>query len=151
MHIKIDDLSGAEVIDLLEEHLQHMINVTPPESVHALDIEDLKKPGITFWSVWKGSQLVGCGALKELDSQHAEIKSMRTASSHLGKGVASHLLEYILTEAKRRNYKRVSLETGSFDAFKPARNLYTKFGFTFCEPFSNYIQDPNTVFMTIEL
>jgi putative acetyltransferase len=151
MHIKVDDLSGAEVIDLLEEHLQHMIKVTPPESVHALDIEALKKPGITFWSVWKESQLVGCGALKELDSQHAEIKSMRTASSHLGKGVASHLLEYILTEARRRNYKRVSLETGSFDAFKPARNLYTKFGFTYCEPFSDYIQDPNTVFMTIEL
>jgi putative acetyltransferase len=111
----------------------------------------LKKPEITFWSVWKGSQLVGCGALKELDSQHAEIKSMRSASSHLGKGVASHLLEHILTEARRRKYKRVSLETGSFDAFKPARNLYTKFGFTYCEPFSDYIQDPNTVFMTIEL
>jgi len=151
MHIKIDDLKGPEVIDFLEEHLQHMINVTPPESVHALDIEALKEPEITFWSVWKGSQLVGCGALKELDSQHAEIKSMRTASSYLGKGVASHLLEYILTEARRRKYKRVSLETGIFDAFKPARNLYTKFGFTYCEPFSDYTQDPNSVFMTIEL
>ena len=151
MHIKIDDLSGPEVIDLLEEHLQHMINVTPAESVHALDIEALKKPEITFWSVWGGSELVGCGALKELDSQHAEIKSMHTASSHLGKGVASHLLEYILTEARRRKYKRVSLETGSFDAFKPARNLYTKFGFIYCEPFSDYIKGPNTVFMTIEL
>jgi len=151
MDIKIDDLSSAEVIGFLKEHLKNMIHVTPPGSVHALDIEALKKPEITFWSVWDGSLPIGCGALKELDSQHAEIKSMRTASSHLGKGVASHLLDYILTEARRRKYQRVSLETGSFDAFTPARNLYTKFGFTYCEPFSDYIQDQNTVFMAIEL
>jgi putative acetyltransferase len=114
MDIKIDALSGPDVIGFLEEHLQHMVNVTPPGSVHTLDIEALKKPEITFWSVWDG-------------------------------------LDYILTEARRRRYQRVSLETGSFDAFKPARNLYTKFGFTYCEPFSGYTQDPNTVFMTIEL
>jgi len=128
-----------------------MIDVTPPGSVHALDIEALKKPDITFWSVWDDSLLIGCGALKEIGAQHGEIKSMRTASSYLGKGVASHLLDYILTEARRRKYRRVSLETGSFDAFKPARNLYTKFGFTYCEPFAGYSKDPNTVFMTIEL
>ena len=151
MDIKIDNLSGPEVVGFLEEHLQHMIRVTPPGSVHALDIEALKKPEITFWSVWDGSLLIGCGALKELDAHHAEIKSMRTAPSHLGKGVASHLLGYIITEARRRKYQRVSLETGSFDAFKPARNLYTKFGFTYCGPFSDYNRDPNTVFMTIEL
>ena len=151
MEIRVDDLSRPEVIEFLNDHLQNMIHVTPPGSVHALDIEALKKPEITFWSVWDGSILIGCGAIKELDPQHAEIKSMRTASSYLGKGVASHLLEYILTEARRRKYKRVSLETGSFDAFKPARNLYTKFGFTYCQPFSDYIKDPNTVFMTIEL
>lgn len=151
MDIKIDELSSAEVIGFLKEHLKNMTYVTPPGSVHALDIEALKKPEITFWSVWDGSLLIGCGALKELDSQHAEIKSMRTASSRLGKGVASHLLDYILTEARRRKYRRVSLETGSVDAFTPARNLYKKFGFTYCEPFSNYIQDQNTVFMTIVL
>ncbi|CAB1078771.1 Uncharacterized N-acetyltransferase YedL [Olavius algarvensis Delta 1 endosymbiont] len=116
-----------------------------------MDIEALKKPDITFWSVWDDSLLIGCGALKEIGAQHGEIKSMRTASSYLGKGVASHLLDYILTEARRRKYRRVSLETGSFDAFKPARNLYTKFGFTYCEPFAGYSKDPNTVFMTIEL
>ena len=149
MDIKIDDLSSPDVMGFLEEHLQHMVNVTPPGSVHTLDIEALKKPEITFWSVWDGLLLIGCGALKELDTQHAEIKSMRTASSHLGKGVASHLLYYILTKARRRRYQRVSLETGSFDAFKPARNFYTKFGFTYCEPFSGYTQDPNTMFMTI--
>ena len=151
MDIKIDDLSDPDVIGLLEEHLQHMIRVTPPGSVHALDIEALKEPEITFWSVWDGSLLIGCGALKELDAQHAEIKSMRTTSSHLRKGAASYLLDYILAEARRRKYRRVSLETGSFDAFKPARNLYKKFGFTYCDPFSDYIQNPNTVFMTIDL
>ncbi len=151
MDIKTDDLSSPDVIRLLNEHLQHMKEITPPESVHALDIESLKRPEITFWSIWDESQLIGCGALKELDPQHGEIKSMRTASSHLGKGIASHLLEFILAEARRRRYRRVSLETGSFDAFKPARNLYEKYGFTYCEPFSNYKNDPNTVFMTIEL
>ena len=151
MDIKIDDLNSPEVIAFLEAHLQHMKHITPPESVHALDIESLKKPEITFWSVWDGTLLIGCGALKELDSAHAEIKSMRTATSHLGRGVASHLLEYILEQARRRKYKRVSLETGSFDAFKPARSLYAKYGFAYCGPFSDYIEDPNTVFMTIEL
>jgi len=151
MDIKTDDLTGPEVAGFLKEHLQNMIHITPPGSVHALDIKALKKPEITFWSVWEGSNLIGCGALKEIDSQHAEIKSMCTASSHLGKGVASHLLEYILREARRCKYQRISLETGSFDAFKPARNLYAKFGFTYCEPFADYIHDSNSVFMTIEL
>ena len=151
MEIKIDDLSGPEVIALLETHLQHMIAITPPGHVHALDIEALKSPDITFWSVWEGSLLLGCGALKQLDKHHAEIKSMRTVSSHLGKGVASHLLQHILNEARKRNYQRVSLETGSYDAFIPARNLYEKFGFTYCAPFADYIQSGNSVFMTIEL
>jgi len=151
MEIKPDDLSGPEIAGFLKEHLQDMIQVTPAGSVHALDIEGLKKPEITFWSVREGSMVIGCGALKELDSQHAELKSMRTAASHLGKGVASHLLEYILGEARRRNYRRISLETGSFDAFRPARNLYKKFGFTCCGPFADYIPDPNSIFMTLEL
>ena len=120
MEIRVDNLSRPEVIEFLEDPLQNMIDVTPPGSVHALDIEALKQPDITFWSVWEESLLIGCGALKEIGSQHGEIKSMRTASLHLEKGVASHLLEYILTEAKRRKYRRVSLETGSFDAFQPA-------------------------------
>jgi putative acetyltransferase len=151
MDIKSDDLSGPEMAGFLKAHLQHMIRITPPGSVHALDIEALKKPEISFWGVREGSQLVGCGALKELDSKHAEIKSMRTAASHLQKGVASHLLEYILGEARRRKYGRISLETGSFDAFRPARNLYKKFGFTYCEPFADYIPDSNSVFMTLKL
>lgn len=149
--IVIDDLSNPEVIAFLNDHLQHMIEVTPAGCVHALDIEALQKPGITFWSVWEESILVGCGALKEVNSNEAELKSMRTAPSHLGRGVASYLLEYILSEAKGLGYQRVSLETGSYDAFVPARNLYSKFGFRYCEPFSDYIENPNSVFMTIDL
>lgn len=149
--IIIDDVSSPEVIKFLHDHLEHMIEVTPPGCVHALDIEALKKPEITFWSVWKKGELLCCGALKELDKKHAELKSMRTAPAHLGKGIASDLLKFILAEASRRGYQRVSLETGSYEAFKPARNLYTKFGFTYCEPFSEYTKNPNSVFMTISL
>src|SRR5215471_10590624 len=112
-----------------------MAQNSPPESMHALGLEELRKPEITFWSAWSGSELLGCGALKELDPQHGEIKSMRTASMHRRKGVAAKLLEHILEEAKRRQYKRVSLETGSMDSFAPAHRLYAKFGFEECGPF----------------
>jgi putative acetyltransferase len=151
MDIKIDDLEGSEIRELLQEHLRTMHRLSPPESVHALDIEGLRKPEITFWTVWESGELVGCGALKELDSQHAEIKSMRTSSSHLRKGVARNLLNYILEESKRRGYRRLSLETGSMEAFAPARQLYADFGFTYCEPFADYVEDPYSVFMTREL
>jgi len=124
---------------------------SPPESVHALDIEALRKPEITFWTVWENGELLGCGALKELDSQHAEIKSMRTSSLHLRKGVAKNLLKYMLEEASRRGYSRLSLETGSMEAFEPARKLYAAFGFTYCEPFADYLEDPHSVFMTRRL
>jgi len=151
MKIKIDDLKGPEIAALLEEHLQSMFLHSPPESVHALDIEALRQPEITFWTVWESGELLGCGALKELDAQHAEIKSMRTSSPHLRKGVGQHLLKHILEEARRRGYSRLSLETGSMEVFEPARQLYAKFGFTYCEPFAEYIKDPNSVFMTKEL
>jgi putative acetyltransferase len=151
MDIKIDDLSGSEIHQLLQEHLQSMALHSPPESVHALDIEALRQPEITFWTVWKNGELLGCGALKELDSRHAEIKSMRTSSQHLRKGVAKNLLNHILEEAGRRGYSRLSLETGSMEAFEPARQLYAEFGFTYCEPFADYVEDPYSVFMTREL
>jgi putative acetyltransferase len=151
MHIKIDDLQGPEIYKLLQEHLQSMALHSPPESVHALDIEGLRQPGITFWTVWENDELLGCGALKELDSQHAEIKSMRTSSLHLRRGVAKNLLNHILEEARRRGYGRLSLETGSAEAFEPARKLYAGFGFTYCEPFADYVEDPYSVFMTKEL
>lgn len=151
MEIKIDDLSGSEVHELLREHLRSMHLHSPPESVHALDIEGLRKPEITFWTVWEDDELLGCGALKELDSQHGEIKSMRTSSRHLRRGVARTLLNHILAEARQRGYTRVSLETGSMEAFDPARRLYSSFGFTYCGPFAEYTEDPYSVFMTREL
>lgn len=151
MEIKKDDLKGLEIYELLEDHLQSMRLHSPPESIHALDIETLRKPEITFWTVWESTELLGCGALKELNSQHGEIKSMRTSSLHLRKGVARKLLDHILEEAKRRGYVRLSLETGSMEAFEPARNLYVNFGFIDCEPFADYVKDPYSVYMTRKL
>lgn len=151
MEIRIDDLKGPEIRELLEEHLRSMHLHSPPESVHALDIEALLNPEITFWTVWGNGELLGCGALKELDTQHAEIKSMRTSSQHLRKGVAKYLLNHIVEEANQRGYKRLSLETGSMEAFEPARRMYAGFGFEYCGPFADYIEDPYSVFMTREL
>jgi putative acetyltransferase len=151
MEIRVDDLRGPEIARLLEEHLRHMHQLSPPESVHALDLEALRRPEITFWSVYQGAQLLGCGALKQLDARHGEIKSMRTATPHLRKGVAASLLRHILEEARRRSYRRLSLETGSMAAFEPARRLYAGFGFQPCGPFADYVDDPNSTFMTREL
>jgi len=136
MHIELDDLSRPEIAELLKEHMAHMFLITPRESVHALPIEGLRSPDITFWSVWENGELLGCGALKELDPQHGEIKSMRTASVHLRKGVAHAVVYHIIAEAKRRGYRRLSLEAGSMAAFEPARRLYLASGFSYCEPFS---------------
>jgi putative acetyltransferase len=133
--IRQDDLSGSPIAELLREHLRSLQLVTPPESCHALDINALKNPGVIFWSAWDGSDLAGCGALKELDDKHAEIKSMRTVSAYLRKGVATKMLQHIIEEAKRRGYRRLSLETGSTEPFEPARRLYASFGFKDCGPF----------------
>lgn len=151
MDIRVDDLSGPEILQLLRDHLQSMYQHSPPESVHALDVESLRQPGITFWTIWQDSELMGCGALKELDPTHGEIKSMRTVTAHLRKGVAAAMMVHILEEARRRNYRRLSLETGSMEVFAPARSLYTRFGFKFCSPFAEYVEDPFSVFMTREL
>ncbi|MEP6569565.1 MAG: GNAT family N-acetyltransferase [Acidobacteriota bacterium] len=151
MNIEIDNLSGSEIRELLQEHLQSALLHSPPESVHALNLEGLRKPEITFWTARENNELLGCGALKEFDAQHGEIKSMRTASRHLRKGVAQNLLNHIIEEARRRGYKRLSLETGSMEAFAPARKLYAKFGFSYCGPFADYAEDPFSVFMTKEV
>jgi len=151
MEIKLDGLSGPEINELLQEHLANMRRISPPESVHALPIEGLRRPEITFWSAWEKGELLGCGALKELDAEHGEIKSMRTVSRHLRKGVAKTMLDYIIGEAKRRGYHRLSLETGSMAEFEPAHQLYARAGFEFCGPFADYTDDPNSVFMTKEL
>jgi putative acetyltransferase len=126
MEIKIDDLCGSEIAEFLEEHIREMKSVSPPESKHALDLEGLRKPEITFWTVWDEGGLIACGAIKKLDANHAEIKSMRTCVSYRGKGVASMLLQHILKKAKLQGYQRISLETGSMPFFAPARNLYVE-------------------------
>jgi putative acetyltransferase len=149
--IRLDDLNGPEIARLLEEHLRSMYLHSPPESVHALPLEGLRQPGVTMWSAWQGRELLGCGALKELDPAHGEIKSMRTAAAHLRKGVAAAILEHMIGEARRRAYRRLSLETGSQPAFAPARALYERFGFRYCNPFDAYVEDPNSAFMTREL
>jgi putative acetyltransferase len=151
MEIRVDDLRGPEIAALLEEHLRHMYEVSPPESVHALDLDRLRRPEITFWTAWMGRELAGCGALKALDRTHGEIKSMRTAKPYLRKGVAAGMLEHILGEAGKRGYRRLSLETGSQPAFLPARTLYSRFGFRPCGPFAGYTDDPNSFFMTREI
>jgi putative acetyltransferase len=125
-----------------------MRELSPPHSVHALDLGALRRPEITFWTVWSEGELLGCGALKQLDPTHGEVKSMRTASTRRRKGVGRAVLERSIAEAHSRSYARLSLETGSTQAFAPARRLYERFGFTHCAPFADYSEDPNSVFMT---
>lgn len=151
MKLEIDDLTHPSVHALLNEHLQNMYALSPPESVHALDIDRLRKPEITFWSAWEGSLLLGCGAIKELDAKHGEVKSMRTPSAHRRKGAGRAILAHIIEVARSRSYERLSLETGSLAEFKPAQMLYESFGFTYCGPFGDYTDDPNSVFMTMRL
>lgn len=148
MLIRVDDLTGPEIRALLEEHLRSMYELSPPESVHALDLAGLRRPEITFWTAWEEGALLGCGALKELDPAHGEVKSMRTVSSQRRRGVGRAMLAHIIAEARARAYARLSLETGSMAAFLPARRLYESFGFTYCAPFADYAADPNSVFMT---
>jgi putative acetyltransferase len=151
MQIRVDDVTHPAVIALLEYHLRSAQAVSPPESCHALDVEGLRRPAMTFWTIWQGDELAGCIALKMLDAEHGEIKSMRTADAFLRQGVASSLLKHLLAEAARRGFRRLSLETGAEDYFTAAREFYTKFGFTVCEPFADYRVDPNSVFMTREI
>ena len=148
MQIRVDDLTGPEIAELLNEHLTDMYAASPPESVHALDLSKLRKPEITFWSVWDNNNLLGCGALKELDPTHGEIKSMRSANRFRGMGVGKTMIEHILAVAKERNYQRLSLETGTVDFFLPARKLYERYGFEYCGPFADYPEDPYSAFMT---
>lgn len=148
MQIRLDDLSGPEIRALLDEHLRDMALLSPPESVHALDLDGLRSPEITFWTAWSNRELMGCGALKELDPMHGEIKSMRTSVAHRRRGVARAVLRHIIQEAEKRSYSRLSLETGSMDGFQPAQQLYQSFGFAYCPPFADYQSDPNSVFMT---
>lgn len=151
MRIVLDDLTGPQVIALLEAHLAEMIASSPACSMHALDLDGLRKPEITLWSIWDGDDLAGCGALKEIDATHGEIKSMRTATAFRGRGIAGLLLRHIIDEASTRGYERLSLETGAGDFYLPAVRLYERHGFEHCGPFADYVEDGDSVFMTKSL
>jgi putative acetyltransferase len=145
---RVDDLSGAPIRALIARHLAGMHEHSPPESVHALDADELRQPGVTFWSAWAHGELAGCGALKQLDAERGEIKSMRVADAFLGRGVGRAILEHILGEARARGMRSLWLETGSAEAFAPALRLYESAGFARCGPFDGYVEDPFSVFMT---
>ncbi|GAB1594878.1 GNAT family N-acetyltransferase [Lysobacter claricitrinus] len=151
MDIRTDHLDHPAVIALLRDHLGALAQLSPAESMHALDVGRLKSPDVMFWSAWDGDEVMGCAALKFLDANHAELKSMRTAPNHLRRGVASALLRVALDEARRRGCARVSLETGTAPGFVAAHTLYRRTGFVDCAPFASYVDDPHSTFMTLEL
>jgi putative acetyltransferase len=149
--IREGGLDEPQVVALLREHLAGMAELSPPESIHALDLDGLRRPDITFWSAWRATELLGCGALKQLDDAHGEVKSMRTVTAHRRSGIGALMICHIVEEARRRDYRRLSLETGSMDGFAPARRLYARAGFATCPPFADYTDDPNSVYMTLLL
>lgn len=151
MRTEVDDLSRPEVHALLAEHLQDMYEFSPPESVHALNLDGLRASDITFWTVWNETELVACGALKELDPRHGEVKSMRTPASKRRQGAGRFVLSHIIDVARRRGYQRLSLETGAMEPFKPAHRLYESYGFSYCGPFGSYTEDPSSIFISLEL
>lgn len=151
MKIELDDLSRPQVLMLLEEHLREMYELSPPEKVFAFDANKLRAPEITFWTIWDVETLLGCAALKELSRSVGEIKSMRTPASIRGRGAGRALLAHILDVAKDRKYEELFLETGSHPAFGAAQNLYRSVGFQPCEPFGQYRENANSVFMSMRL
>jgi putative acetyltransferase len=148
LEVRRDDLSSPEVQALVREHMSGMMNSSPPESVHALPLDALRKPDITFWAAWLGAELCGCGALKAMDSTEGEVKSMRTRPGFLRQGVGQAVLSQIMQEAKARGYQRLNLETGSTPPFDAALALYLRNGFEICGPFGDYQLDPFSVYMT---
>ncbi|MEO7447165.1 MAG: GNAT family N-acetyltransferase [Humibacillus sp.] len=151
MHITADDLTDPAVIALLDGHVSQLRSISPPESTHALDLDGLRAPGVSFWAAREGNEVLGCGALTEVEPGHGEVKSMRTAPAARRRGVARAVLAAILDEARRRDLTQLSLETGSADFFAPARSLYAAHGFVECGPFGSYGLDPHSTFMTLKL
>lgn len=149
--IASDDPRAPDVTALLQRHLEFARSTTPPEFVFALDIDALVSPAITFCSARRAGVLLGVGALKELDPVHGELKSMHTVAAARGQGIGAALVDHLVQLARRRGYRRVSLETGSQDAFAAARALYAAAGFTTCGPFADYPDSPSSVFMRRDL
>jgi putative acetyltransferase len=153
MEIVVDDLSKPEVIELLQEHVRAMKSVHQPTSyvAEAFNVSDLKQDGVTFWTIWDGPSLAGCGAIKDHGDNTAELKSMRTSTNHQRKGVASKLLQHIVSEARNLGFTHLYLETGAGDYFAAARQLYAASGFCVCAAFHHYTEDPRSVFMVLPL
>lgn len=151
MRIVPGDFANPRLTDLLHHHMTRAHAETAPESAHALDIAGLQAPGISLWAAWDGDTLMGVGALKHLDALHGEIKSMHTVEAMRGRGVGAAMLRHIIETARTSGLTRLSLETGSQEYFRPARELYARHGFTECPPFGDYRLDPNSVFMTREI
>ena len=151
IEIHVDDLSGEATRALIASHLAGMHDTSPPESVHALDIDGLQHPSITFWSAWIDGELAGIGALKRLDAARGELKSMRVDDRFRGMGVGRAILRHIIRDARERGLTSLWLETGTTDDFAPARRLYESEGFAQCEPFDGYAPDPYSVFLTREI
>ncbi|MBA3068404.1 MAG: GNAT family N-acetyltransferase [Hyphomonas sp.] len=151
LEIRPDDLSNPEMADLIGVHARTMLAASPPESCHFLPIDGLRQPSVTVWSLWDDGALAGCGALKDLGDGTGEIKSMHTREARRGSGLGRRMLEHILAEARRRGYAALFLETGSMDAFIPARRLYEAYGFAERGPFGDYIDDPHSLFMALAL
>jgi putative acetyltransferase len=149
--IAVDDPRIDDVRTLLDRHLAFAREVTPPDHVHAMEVDDLLGPAVTFFSARRDGVLLGVGALKRLDEAHAELKSMHTSEAGRGQGVGRAMVDHLLAVAADRSHQRVSLETGTTDAFAPARSLYTKVGFRPCPPFGEYTDNPYSACMTIDL
>ncbi len=146
--ISIDDQSAEDVRALLERHLAYAREHSPPDDMHALGVDELVGPDVTFFSLRRGGELVAVGALKRLDADHAEIKSMHTVEAARGQGIGRAMVDHLVRVARERGFRRVSLETGSMAAFAPARSLYARAGFEPCEPFGDYRPSRNSVYMT---
>lgn len=151
LSIREDDLTDPRTRQLVALHLSGMAATSPPEHCFALDVSGLKAPGVTLWSAWDGDAIAGIGALKDLGDGGGELKSMRTHPDHLRKGVGAAILEHIISEARRRGLSRISLETGSGDAFEPALELYRRRGFASCGAFADYVASDFNQFMRLEL
>lgn len=153
MSIKIQtaNLDTPEFAALIDTHAELMLSLSPPGSCHFLPMDGLRTPDVTVWEMRDDETLVGCGALQELSARHGEVKSMHMLNQRRGSGLGRKMLDHILSEAQSRDYSRLSLETGSMAGFKPSRTLYQSIGFTICPPFGDYVEDPNSVFMSLTL
>jgi putative acetyltransferase len=151
MRIVPGDFGDPQVVALLDTHVTTARAKTAHGSAHALDLTALQSPAIAFWTTWEGETLLGCGALKRLSATHGELKSMHTAQAARRRGAGAAMLAHLIDEARAAKLTRLSLETGAWDFFIPARALYARHGFMECQPFEGYKPDPNSVFMTLEL